>query len=548
MKIALAQLNPTVGDLAGNRVLVENAARQAAEAGADLMVCPEMVLTGYPPMDLLGRAGFVDEQLAVLEALEAASEHVAMAVGAVLRAPERSPHGLLNAVVLLAGGRRVGVQAKSLLPTYDVFDERRYFTRAEKREPLSLPQGGPTLGLAVCEDSWVKRIHYDVNPIAELVDAGARLILNPSASPWHVGKDDDRRAMLSELAREQGAPIVFVNQVGGNDELIFDGGSFVVDAEGRTIARMPLFETGVHIVDVPIGDAPRAPEIAPPPVDQAAELEKGLVLGIRDYFLKQDLPPGAVIGLSGGIDSAVTAVLAVEALGADRVSGVALPSPYSSEHSITDAERLAEILGIEFHLVDIAPMYEAYRNVFAHLFGRREDYGLTQQNIQSRIRGAVLMAISNEQNRLVLATGNKSELSMGYCTLYGDTVGGLAVLGDVYKRDVYALARHMNRDGERVPWNTIEKPPSAELAPDQLDSDDLPDYEVLDAVLEQMIEGERNVETVEPPEGCSLEEAQRIARRLDRNEYKRRQTPLVLRTTSKAFGSGRRMPIVHRYP
>jgi NAD+ synthetase len=280
--------------------------------------------------------------------------------------------------------------------------------------------------------------------------------------------------------------------------------------------------------------------------DRAAQLEAGLVLGIRDYFLKQDLPPGAVIGLSGGIDSAVTAHLAVEALGAERVSGVAMPGPFSSEHSIEDAQALAGRLGIELRNVDITPLYDAYLKIFASLFGEEENYGLTQQNIQSRIRGATLMAISNHENRLVLATGNKSELSVGYCTLYGDTVGGLAVLGDVYKRDVYALARHANRRGERIPAHTIEKPPSAELAPDQLDSDDLPDYEVLDAVLEQIIEGGRNAETLEPPPGCSPEEAEAVARRLDRNEYKRRQTPPVLRTSPKAFGQGRRLPIVHR--
>ena len=278
-----------------------------------------------------------------------------------------------------------------------------------------------------------------------------------------------------------------------------------------------------------------------------AQLESGLVLGIRDYFLKQNLPPGAVIGLSGGIDSAVTAHLAVEALGTDRVTGVAMPGPFSSDHSVEDAYALARNLGIEIREVNVTPIYEAYRSVFTNLFGSQDDYGLTQQNIQSRIRGAVLMAVSNQESRLVLATGNKSELSVGYCTLYGDTVGGLAVLGDVYKRDVYALARHANAETERIPTGTIDKPPSAELAPDQFDHNDLPDYDLIDSTLEQLIEGERNLGTLEIPPGADREAALNVARRLDRNEYKRRQTPLVLRTSPKAFGTGRRMPIVHRY-
>jgi NAD+ synthase (glutamine-hydrolysing) len=319
-----------------------------------------------------------------------------------------------------------------------------------------------------------------------------------------------------------------------------------MDASGRVIAQMPLFETGLMIVDLDSpGETLEQPTDDEP--DRIAQLEAGLVLGIRDYFLKQNLPPGAVIGLSGGIDSAVTAHLAVEALGRERVVGIAMPGPFSSDHSISDAVALAEMLEIELRTVEIEPMYAAYREVFGSLFGEREDYGLTQQNIQSRIRGAILMAVSNEENRLVLATGNKSELSLGYCTLYGDTVGGLAVLGDVYKHDVYALARYANRAAQRIPAGSIEKPPSAELAPDQIDSNDLPNYDIVDAVLEQAIEGGRNSETIVPPDGCSREVALSVVRRLDRNEYKRRQTPLVLRTTSKAFGSGRRLPIVHRY-
>jgi NAD+ synthetase len=438
----------------------------------------------------------------------------------------------------------VAVRAKTLLPTYDVFDERRHFVPAERREPVALGEGGPMLGLTVCEDAWAGKLPYRLDPTAELAEQGASLVLNCSASPWHVGKTAERRHMVCELAARCRVPIVFANQVGGNDELIFDGASFAVDARGRVLASLPLFEPALEVVDLD-GEGRAHDEIRD--AEDVAQLEAGLVLGIRDYFRKQDLPPGAVIGLSGGIDSAVTAHLAVEALGPDRVLGVGMPGPFSSEHSVEDALELGRNLGIETRSVDIRPIYEAYLGAFRALFGERDDYGLAQQNIQSRIRGATLMAISNAENRLVLATGNKSELSVGYCTLYGDTVGGIAVLGDVYKREVYALARHANRAGERIPEHTITKPPSAELAAGQLDSDDLPPYDVLDAVLEQAIEGGRSAASLEPPPGVPAAVARAIVARLDRNEYKRRQSPLVLRASRKAFGSGRRLPIVHRY-
>ena len=545
MKLALAQLNPTVGDLAGNRRLVEAAIEKARAARADVVVLPELVLTGYPPMDLLERDGFVNDQLRELAALESRARDITVVLGAVLRQPDARPKALTNSAVVLAHGRRVGARAKSHLPMYDVFDERRYFVEGTSREPVRVEGLDAKLGLAVCEDTWSLRVAYAFDPVAELAASGATLVLNPSASPWHAGKPLERRQMFAESARRFGVPIAFVNQVGGNDELIFDGGSFVVDARGRIQAQLPLFESDLAVVELPGNAGVEPADVSEP--DRVAQLEAGLVLGIRDYFMKQNLPPGAVIGLSGGIDSAVTAHLAVEALGPERVTGVALPGPFSSEHSLSDAKELAARLGIAFRVVDIRPIYDAYLQVFAGLFGRRDDYGLAQQNIQSRIRGAVLMAISNAESRLVLATGNKSELSVGYCTLYGDTVGGLAVLGDVYKRDVYALARHANRAGERIPQRSIDKAPSAELAAGQLDSDDLPPYPVLDAVLEQLIEGRRNHETLVPPPGCTRELALQIADRLDRNEYKRRQTPLVLRTSPKAFGSGRRLPIVHRY-
>lgn len=557
MKIALAQINPTVGDLAGNRRLAEEAATRAADAGADLVVLPELALTGYPPMDLLERDRFVDDQLAELDALARASQRIPIVVGAVVRTPDARPKSIENAAVVLAGGKQIAHRSKTLLPTYDVFDEQRYFANAKDRTPVSIPGLELPLGLAVCEDTWFQTQPYPVDPVAELAAQGAALIVNPSASPWHVGKAAERRALLADVAKRSGRPVVFVNQVGGNDELVFDGGSCVIGADGTVHAAMPLFEPGLAIVELPTrrGGTGRV-ELVPGPgraladvVDPSdvEQLERGLVLGIRDYFLKQNLPPGAVIGLSGGIDSAVTAHLAVEALGADRVVGIAMPGPFSTGHSIEDAFDLGRRLGIDVRRADIGPVYDVYRQLFAKLFGPRDDYGLTQQNIQSRIRGAILMACSNEENRLVLATGNKSELSVGYCTLYGDTVGGLAVLGDVYKRDVYALARHANRSGERIPMRTIEKAPSAELAADQFDQNDLPPYDVLDDVLSQAIEGGRSRASIVPPPGCTEEVAQAIFRRLDRNEYKRRQTPLVLRTSRKAFGGGRRLPIVHRY-
>ncbi len=545
MKLALAQINPTVGDLAGNRRLAEEAAQKAAAAGADIVVLPELALTGYPPMDLLERDRFVDDQLAELDELAKASRQIAIVVGAVVRTPDARPKAFENAAVVLAAGRRLTHRSKTLLPTYDVFDEQRYFAHAKDRTPVEIPGIEIPLGLAVCEDTWFQTQPYPIDPVAELVAQGAGIILNPSASPWHVGKAAERRALLADVAKRSGRPIVFVNQVGGNDELVFDGGSCVIGPDGSVHVAMPLFETGLAVCEIPLGRGRALDSVEDPsPVEQ---LERGLVLGIRDYFLKQNLPPGAVIGLSGGIDSAVTAHLAVLALGADRVVGIAMPGPFSSDHSVDDAFELGRRLGIQVRRADVTPIYDVYRELFAKLFGKRDDYGLTQQNIQSRIRGAILMACSNEENRLVLATGNKSELSVGYCTLYGDTVGGLAVLGDVYKRDVYALARRANQGGERIPQRTIDKAPSAELAADQFDQNDLPAYDILDDVLSQAIEGGRSRASIVPPPGCSEAVAQGIVRRLDRNEYKRRQTPLVLRTSEKAFGGGRRLPIVHRY-
>jgi len=545
MRIAIAQLNPIVGDLVGNRKLVEEAAAKATSERADVLAVPEMVLTGYPPMDLLERDGFVRDQLRELDALLPASRGVPIALGAVVHREGKGRVRLHNAAVLLAGGKQRAVRIKTLLPSYDVFDERRYFAPATSRETVTLKDGGTPIGMTVCEDAWVELMGYSIDPIGELAAAGATAVLNLSSSPWHVTKAAARREMVAALSRKHRVPICFVNQVGGNDELIFDGGSFATDRRGRVLVKFPLFEPHFGIVELDDEADEDAAQLEDPTAIE--QLEAGLVLGIQDYFRKQRMAPGAVVGISGGIDSAVTAHLAALALGPDRVIGIAMPGPYSSDHSVADAEALATTLGIDVRRVDVTPIYEAYLRAFGAVLGERPDYGIAQQNIQSRIRGALLMAVSNAEGRLVLATGNKSELSVGYCTLYGDTVGGLAVLGDVYKRDVYALARHANRNGIRIPVHSIEKPPSAELAPDQLDTDDLPTYDVLDSILTSAIEGGLGASSIPIPPGSSAEVVKAIALRLDRNEYKRRQSPLVLRTSPKAFGSGRRLPIVQRY-
>ena len=464
-------------------------------------------------------------------------------VGAVLPAPAARPRPILNAAVVLEGGHIAHVQAKTLLPTYDVFDEARYFAPATERTLWRFR--GLKVGLAICEDVWSGAFWgepqpYAIDPVADLVRQGAELVVAISASPFEQRKIQLREAMIGDAARRHRVSFVFCNLVGGNDELVFDGASFAVAPSGAIGPRLARFAEDFACVD------PFAPAVAPAsPLESDVELlERALVLGISGYLHKQSFER-VVIGLSGGIDSSVTAHLAVEALGARNVLGLLMPGPFSSGHSVSDAEALAANLGIEARTVPIDAIFGEFIERFRDLFGPRDDYGLTQENLQARVRGTLLMAVSNLENRIVLATGNKSELSVGYTTLYGDLVGGVAVIGDVLKRDVYALARHANGAGERIPWHTIEKPPSAELRPGQLDQDSLPPYDVLDEILCQILERGVRPEQVAAP-GIDAATVRWVAQALDRAEYKRRQAPVVLRVSRKAFGSGRRVPIAQR--
>jgi NAD+ synthase (glutamine-hydrolysing) len=543
LRVALAQIDPTIGDFAENLRKIRAAVERAREERADVLVLPELALCGYPPLDLVDRPSFVEANRAALEELAGWVPELAIVVGAVLPAPGPRPRPIVNAAVVLEGGRIAHVQAKTLLPTYDVFDEARYFAPAPARELWTFR--GRRIGLVICEDAWSGAFWgeprpYAIDPVADVVELGAELVIVISASPFEHRKIQLREAMLGDAARRHRVPFVFVNLVGGNDDLIFDGASFGVMASGQIAPRLVRFAEDFACVE------PFAPAAVPaaPLEDDVELLERALVLGIRDYLHKQSFQR-VVIGLSGGIDSAVTAHLAAEALGAENVLGILMPGPFSSDHSVSDAQALAANLGIEARIVPIDAIFGEFVERFRELFGPRPDYGLTQENLQARVRGTLLMAVSNFENRIVLATGNKSELSVGYTTLYGDLVGGVAVIGDVLKRDVYSLARHANRSGERIPWNTIEKPPSAELRPDQVDQDSLPPYEVLDEILCQLLERRVRPEQIDAP-GIDPATVRWVVQALDRAEYKRRQAPLVLRVSPKAFGSGRRVPIVQR--
>jgi NAD+ synthase (glutamine-hydrolysing) len=550
VKIALAQLNPTVGDVSGNADLVRSAAREAARGGADLLVVSELAISGYPPKDLLLREGFV---CACDHAVEELAVSVDQNLGVVVGHPTHRdvPEGrLANAASFLHGGMIQSTIHKSLLPNYDVFDEERYFKHAAKTKPV--PFCGRQLGIHICEDAWwgePNTFYHEEplprpDPILELVSAGADVLINLSSSPFEISKPNLRSGIIQRQADRSGLPFVFVNQVGGNDDLVFDGRSMVFDQTGKKVLQLAGFQTNFQIVDLT-----RLPDPVEQPVShREADLLDALVLGLRDYMQKCGFRD-CVLGLSGGIDSTLACYIATEALGANHVHGLLMPSRYSSEHSIADARQLAETLNIDYEIIpidDVHQSYEAARVVGDDLAGDRA--GLADQNLQARIRGAMVMIRSNRHGWLALATGNKSELAVGYCTLYGDMVGGFAVLSDVFKQDVYAVSRYINEVRERrevIPANVLTKAPSAELAPDQFDQDVLPPYELLDSILEGLVEREESVASLSkqfPPETV-----QWVANRLDRNEFKRRQLPPGIKLSQRAFGSGRRMPMAAKF-
>jgi NAD+ synthase (glutamine-hydrolysing) len=540
MRIGFAQINTTVGDIRENRDRILSAYQKAVALGADLVLTPELALTGYPPRDLVFKSRFVPETLESLDQLREAVGSVPLLVGYVDFNPSKTGKPFVNACAVLAKQQPVRKIFKTLLPTYDVFDEARYFDPATDQEPIELL--GRKIGVTICEDIWtdkyLKRDLYQQDPVSVLVSKGAQAILNLSSSPYSVGKPALRRKMVSELAATYRVPFYYCNAIGGNDELIFDGNSFAIDAEGKTLFQMPGFLEDVGVTESsakPFSASDLSPE---------QEIYEALVLGVRDYFSKCGFKT-AVLGLSGGIDSAVTAAIAVAALGKENIVGVSMPSQYSSAGSLQDAATLAKNLGMVRHVIPIKEPFQVLKNQFKEVFaGKSED--TTEENMQSRLRGLILMSMSNKFGRLLLTTGNKSELAVGYCTIYGDMCGGLAVISDVPKTMIYRLAKWINREAEVIPRNSITKPPSAELKPDQKDQDTLPPYDVLDEILTMYVEEQLSPEDIED-RGFDPKTVRWIQRKVDMNEYKRRQAAPGLRVTSLAFGIGWRMPIAQRY-
>jgi NAD+ synthetase len=543
MKIALAQINPTVGDFEGNIRSVCEILGKAKARGAELCLFPELCLTGYPPHDLLERPRFIEQNLEALDRIRESTSGIAAVVGFAESVENRVGKGLRNSAALLADGHLVSVHSKVLLPTYDVFDEKRYFEAAPSVCPGEFR--GKRLGISICEDIWndpdfwPTRL-YDRDPVRELVDQGADILINISASPFTMEKRKLRAEMLAAAARNYGRPLLFVNQVGGNDDLVFDGHSLVYGPDGTLWGRGKEFSEDLLLVDTETGSGEIRDLI---PSDETAALE-ALVLGTRDYARKCGFG-SAVLGLSGGVDSALVAVIGARALGAENIHGIAMPSRYTSDQSVRDAQALAEELGIHLHLISIDEIFETFLGKLAPIF---DDLApdATEENLQARARGMILMALSNKFGHLLLTTGNKSELATGYCTLYGDMAGGLAVLADVPKTMVYRICEEVNRAKPVIPRSIIDKPPSAELKPDQTDQDTLPPYEILDRVLQYHIEDRLDTDQI-VEKGFDPALVEDVLHLVRVNEYKRRQSPPVLKITSKAFGPGRRMPIAQSW-
>lgn len=545
MRVAGAQINLVVGDLASNEARLAAAMDWADEQGADVLLLPELAISGYPPEDLVLRDDFVDAGLAVLDRLAARSRETAVVVGFVGRADVDNEPGddsierrVSNSAAILHRGELVGTYDKILLPNYGVFDEDRYFA-AGTAPDLLWSIAGSDAGVSICEDVWVAD-----GPPSEQAKAGAQILLNINASPFHRGKAEDRERMLADRASSAGVPLVYLNLVGGQDELVFDGASVVMSATGDVVHRSPQFAEDRFVVDVPLAGEPLPVASLEPLLEPTEEVYRALVTGLADYVRKNGFE-SVVVGLSGGIDSALTATIAADALGPEAVRGVAMPSRFSSQHSIDDAKELAGNLGIEFDLLPMDHSFEALLRTLGPVF-EGTDFGVAEENLQARIRGTILMAISNKFGPMVVATGNKSELAAGYATLYGDMVGGYAVLKDVFKTQVYDLARWRNSQSRVIPRSTIVKPPSAELRPDQKDSDSLPPYDVMDAILELYIERDMSARDIIGA-GHDAETVYGLIRMVDRNEYKRRQAAPGVKVTTKAFGKDRRLPITNAF-
>lgn len=543
MRIALAQINPTVGDFQGNSAKIIDYAQRAQSAGVDLVLFPELSVCGYPPRDLVERPWFVERNRRTAEHIAQKTIGISVVCGLVTPAKSATGKSVLNSAALLRDGKIAAIQSKRLLPTYDVFDEVRNFAPADKQEVLNLC--GTPSALTICEDAWNDKNFWDrrlygIDPVEDLIGAGGRILLNISASPFYLRKRELRHEMLSTIARRYRVPVAMVNQVGGNDSLVFDGSSLALGPDGQVIAQAKSFAEDMVCFDTETltGDLHQRDEAL------EASAYDALVLGTRDYVRKCGFRK-VVVGLSGGIDSALTAAVAVEALGIENVIGVGMPGPYSSQGSIDDAAALARNLGIQFEVIRIGGIFDSYLQSLCPAFGNRP-VDVTEENIQARIRGSLLMALSNKFGALVLTTGNKSEIGVGYCTLYGDMCGGLAVISDVPKTLVYRLARYVNSRSPVIPESTIEKPPSAELRPDQKDSDSLPPYDVLDTILEAYVEDNQAPEVIAAEHGIDLALVRHVARMVDRSEYKRQQAAPGLKISPKAFGFGRRYPIAAR--